>query len=270
MAAISAMHARIDGVTVGSHTLVSRFLKGVRRLRPPRRNPLPSWDLSLVLAMLRQPPFEPLETAELSLISMKTAFLLAMASAKRVGELHAFSVSPDCLQWHPEGTGVTLWPNPSFLPKCIPLTYVNQPLTLMAFSSPDPGAGPANMLCPVRALRLYIDKTADFRLSDALFVCYGGSRRGGRVSKQRLSKWIVSAITLAYSVNASTAPSRVRCHSTRSVAASWAALKGVPLVDVCSAASWSSACTFTRFYSVNVASRNPVATAVLASPGRLP
>lgn len=40
-------------------------------------------------------------------LSMKAAFLLAMAWAKRAGELHALSVSQERLRWSPNGTGVT-------------------------------------------------------------------------------------------------------------------------------------------------------------------
>ncbi|KAK0146837.1 hypothetical protein N1851_013856 [Merluccius polli] len=33
-----------------------------------------------------------------------------MSSAKRLGELHALSVSRECLQWSPDGTGVHACP----------------------------------------------------------------------------------------------------------------------------------------------------------------
>ncbi|TKS80442.1 hypothetical protein D9C73_013325 [Collichthys lucidus] len=46
----------------------------------------------------------------------------------------------------------------------------------------------------------------------------------------------------------------------------WAALKGVPLNDICAAAAWASSCTFARFYRVNVAIPHPVAAAVLSVP----
>ena len=45
------------------------------------------------------PPFEPLAQVGLQWLSTKAAFLLAIASGKRVGELHALSVSDACLRW---------------------------------------------------------------------------------------------------------------------------------------------------------------------------
>ena len=57
----------------------------VREVRPP------SWDLPKVLNFLRSSPFEPLSTASLRDITRKTLFLIALATAKRVGELQALS-----------------------------------------------------------------------------------------------------------------------------------------------------------------------------------
>lgn len=53
---------------------------------------VPSWDLSLVLRTLMQHNFEPMY-CNLKWLLMKTAFPLALTSAKRVGELHALSTN---------------------------------------------------------------------------------------------------------------------------------------------------------------------------------
>ncbi|KAK0150008.1 hypothetical protein N1851_009243 [Merluccius polli] len=119
-AAISAGHAREDNQIVGSHYLVSQFLKGAQRHRPSRVTVVPSWDLTLVLRSVCWPPFEPIGEAELQWLSAKTAFLLAITTAKRVDELHTPSVNQMFMRWYPDGLGVTLLPNPSFLPKRVP------------------------------------------------------------------------------------------------------------------------------------------------------
>ena len=97
VAAISARHIKVDGQTVGSHS----FAKGAQRRNPPRAVKAPSCDLPLVLGALRLLPFEPLDQAPLKWLSAKVAFLLAIASAKRVSEIHVLSVSE---QWHRVGT----------------------------------------------------------------------------------------------------------------------------------------------------------------------
>ncbi len=47
VAAITAHHDPIEGRSVGKHNLVVRFIRGARRLNPPRPPSLPSWDLAL-------------------------------------------------------------------------------------------------------------------------------------------------------------------------------------------------------------------------------
>ncbi len=48
VAAISAYHASLGGQSVGRHLLVTRFLRGALRLRPPVRSCIPPWDLAVV------------------------------------------------------------------------------------------------------------------------------------------------------------------------------------------------------------------------------
>ena len=108
VAAISDRHIPIEGRSVGSQPLIGQFLKGARSIRPSRSPMVPSWDLQLVLRALSGSPFEPLSKLGLELLSFKTAFLLAMASAKRVSELHALSVHSSCLRLGEEGSAISL------------------------------------------------------------------------------------------------------------------------------------------------------------------
>ena len=126
-----------------------------------------------MLEALCHPPFEPLGQGESKWLSGKTAFLLAIASAKRVGELHALSMSQACMSWNTDGSRVALWPNPSFLPKRMSASHANQCITLAAYdptSLPGDGDERAVLLCPVRALRLYMEAKSGFRQSDSLFL----------------------------------------------------------------------------------------------------
>lgn len=266
LAAISACHDDGPEGPMGSHPLLSRFLKGVRRLCPVRAPLVPTWDLDVVLSALTLPPFEPLGSVSLKHLSLKVAFLLAITSTKRVSELHALSVSAECFRMGPDKMSVTLRPNPSFLPKVLSTGHVNRPLHLSAYTPPTSASGigtASSVLCPVRALDTYVTRTRAFRKSDQLFVCYGERVLGQRLSKQRLSHWIVDTITTAYQLAGRPLSSAIVAHSTRGVAASWALLRGVPLADVCAAASWASPSTFARFYQVNVAPSNEVERAVL-------
>ncbi len=219
VAAIASNHDPVEGKSVGKHDWVVRFLRGARRLNPPRPPSIPSWDLSLVLRALQQGPFEPLQTVEPKFLSMKILLLLALASIKRVGDLHAFSVDDLCLQFGPADSQIILRPRPGYVPKVPTTPFRDQVVSLQAL--PPEEADPAlALLCPVRALRHYVDRTQSFRTSDQLFVCHGGRQKGKAVSKQRMAHWIVDAITLAYQAQGVPCPFRLRAHSTRSVASS--------------------------------------------------
>ncbi len=253
VAAISAFYAAIDGRSVGKHDLVIRFLRGARRLRPSRPPTVPSWDLALVLEALALPPFEPLQTVGLWELSLKTTLLLALASVKRVGDLQALSMNADCMQFGLGDCNITLKPKLGYVPKSLSTLFRAQVVRfLLSLQSRRLHRMPNQVLCPVRALRVYIDRTAQFRQSEQLFVCFGGSTKGQPVSKQRLSHWVVEAIALAYSSQGMECPIGVRAHSTRAVGSLWAWTKGSSIKDICMAAGWTSQNTFARFYNLDV------------------
>ncbi len=137
----------------------------------------------------------------------------------------------------------------------------HQVVNLQALPSEE--ADPALvLLCPVRALRRYVDRTRSFRSSEQLLVCYGGQQKGKAVSKQRLAHWIVDAITLAYQSQGEPCPLGVRAHSTWSVASTYALAHGTSLADICRAAGWVTPNTFARFYSLRI---EPVSSRVLGN-----
>ena len=255
VAAISACHIGFGDRTPGQHPLVSSFMKGVRRKRPVSRPLVPLWDLSGVLEALTQHPFEPLGVVELKFLSLKTALLLAVTTAKRVSDLQALSTRPACLQFAPGGSKVCLRPNPAFIPKVVESAYRCPTVELGAFHPPPFQSAEdrkLNTLCPVRALQVYVDRTAGFRRSDQLFVSWATAHKGKPLSRQRLSHWIVEAIELAYRCRGLQPPPGLKAHSTRGMATSWALFKGVRVEDICAAASWATPHTFVRFYRLDV------------------
>ena len=71
--------------------ILKDLLRSFELERPPRSPNPPSWDLVKVLAFLRDARFEPLASCDFQFLTMKVLFLLSLATAKRVGELHALS-----------------------------------------------------------------------------------------------------------------------------------------------------------------------------------
>ncbi len=176
VAAVVAHYDAVDGWSLGKHDLIVRFLKGARRMNPSRPPLVPSWDLSIVLAELQRGPFEPLDSVELKFLSATTALLTALTSIKRVGDLQAFSVSEECLVFGPAYSHVVLRPRPGYVPKVPTTPFHDQVVNLQALPSEE--ADPVlALLCPVRALRIYVDRTRSFRSSEQLFVCHGGQQK---------------------------------------------------------------------------------------------
>ncbi len=254
---VAAIAARreLDEIPLGRHWLVSAFMRGARRLRPVRPTAVPSWDLSVVLEGLVTAPFEPLESASDRILTLKVVLLLALTSLKRVGDLQAFSVSETCMDFAPGLVKVTLRPRPGYIPKVLSTSFRSQVVTLHSFHPPPFASSEderLHMLCPVRALKLYVDRSKVWRKSPQLLICFGAGRRGLATSKQRISHWVRDAISLAYEARELPSPLSLRAHSTRGVASSQALFRGVPLEDICVAAGWSSPHTFVRFYNLDV------------------
>lgn len=236
--------------------LISRFLQGARRTSAPRSAPsvLP-WDLDVVLRALHRSPFEPLYGACWRWLPLKTTFLLAMASARRVSELHTLSVHADCCHFLLQNSWAILRPHPTFLPKVLSDFQLRQSIKLRALGAlaalaADAGAGVA--LCPVCALQLYITRTQQVRQTDQLFVCFQSSLLGQPLSKSRLAGWIVQLIRHAYEQSGLPFPPGVHAHSTRGMATSSALFRGASLVSATENSKThlnSTACSILHYFT---------------------
>ena len=81
----------VTGMDLAASTVVSRMFRRLERLCSLQEIRRPDWKLSLVLQCLSRPPFEPLKLTSDKHLTWKMSFLLALALAKRVGELHGLS-----------------------------------------------------------------------------------------------------------------------------------------------------------------------------------
>ncbi|KAI2667120.1 DNA replication complex GINS protein PSF3 [Labeo rohita] len=116
VAAISANHDLVGGRSVGKHDLIIRFLRGARRLNPPRPHLIPSWDLAVVL---QDGSFD------------------CVHFHQRVGDLLALSVNSSCLEFGPADSHVVLSPRPGYVPKVPTAPFRDQVVTLQAISSQE-------------------------------------------------------------------------------------------------------------------------------------
>ena len=174
-----------------------------RSVNPVELRP-PAWDASLVLQSLTGAPYEPLRTCEDRFLAQKTLFLLALASAKCIGELHALSYRVS----HSRGwSEVSFSFAPGFMAK------IQDPSSLAprfeGFTVPAlPNARNnrnGRLLCPVRAVRCYLDHTAAHRpRCERLFVTAGRSKK--EISKTTVSFWLQKSISRAYQLSGTEQP----------------------------------------------------------------
>ena len=89
-AAISSVLSLKGLDLANSRELAMLFRSFLKACSPTDLRP-PAWGVALVLQSLTGAPYEPLRDEEERFLAHKTLFLVALASAKRVGELHALS-----------------------------------------------------------------------------------------------------------------------------------------------------------------------------------
>ncbi|KAM4703053.1 transmembrane gamma-carboxyglutamic acid protein 2 [Rhinophrynus dorsalis] len=97
---------------------------------------IPPSDLNLVLQQLASHPyFEPLDSISLKHLTLKTAFLTAVTSARRVSELQALEAVSPFLVFHQDK--VVLRPKASFRSKVISQFHLNQDIVLPSVTVAD-------------------------------------------------------------------------------------------------------------------------------------
>ena len=236
---------------------LTRLLDSFHRDRPNGRRSIPSWNLSLVLHQLTKASFEPLKEASLKHLTFKTVFLLALGSGKRRSEIHAWLHKN--IRHQSDWSKVSLYPSTSFLSK-------NQ----LAKEGPDsvapvfiPALAPTldkslksdRSLCPVRALRYYLDRTSDLRQNKELVFVSFKKGFDKDISPATISSWIKQTMILCYELSDQEALTlhQIKAHDVRNFAASKAFQSGISLEQILSACHWKSHNTFTQFYLKDVA-----------------
>ena len=232
-------------------TLLRSFARSVNpvELRPP------AWDVSLVLQSLTGAPYEPLRTCEERFLAQKTLFLLALASAKRIGELHALSY---------QVSHTRDWGEVSFAFVTGFVAKTQDPSSLAprfeGFTVPALTNARKNrngrLLCPVRAVKVYLDHTALHRpRCERLFVTAGRSKK--EISKTTVSFWLRKTISRAYELSGIALPVPApRARKTRGIAPSILFRKNFAVDQVLKAGTWRRHTTFTRHYLRDIAHKS--------------
>ena len=206
------------------------------------------WDLN----ELTKAPFEPMKDTDLKHLTLKTAFLLALASGKRRSEIHAWVTSnvSNLGQWEK----VALFPSSDFIAKNQLAREGSQsvsPVTIPALTTiVDRQFKEDRTLCPVRALRYCLDRTKDLRGSRSLLFISFKKGHTSDIRPATLSSWLKQTILLCYKQADQQALDlvQVKAHDIRAFAASKAFYGGVSVDQIMQACHWKAHNTFTHFY----------------------
>ena len=211
-------------INVSKDENLTHLLDSFHRDRPKGRTCMPSWNLSLVLHQLTKAPFEPLKKASLKHLTFKTVFLLALGSGKCRNEIHAWLHKN--IRHQSDWSKLSLYPSPSFLSKnklakegpdsVVPMVIPALAPTL------DKSLRGDRSLCPVRALRYYLDRTSDLRQNKELVFVSFKKGFDKDISPATISSWIKQTVILCYELSDQEALTlhQVKAHDVRAFAAS--------------------------------------------------
>ena len=181
--------------------------------------------------------------------------LLALASAKRIGELHALSYQVS----HTRNWGeVSFYFVTGFVAK------TQDPSSLAprfeGFSVPAlPNARNnrnGRLLCPVRAVKVYLDRTAPHRPRCERFSVTAG-RSKKEIAKTTVSFWLQKTISCSYELSGTALPVPApRTRETRGIAPSLLFKKNFAVDQVLKAGTWRRHTTFTCHYLRDIAHKS--------------
>lgn len=207
---------------LGEERLVTRFMKGVSKLRPPRARYQVTWDASTVLNAIKN-----LDDSFRS-ISMKTVALLALATGQRVQTIASIKLSN--IVW---GEHVQIK-----LPARLKTTSVNNKNPILIVPPFHD-----KLICPYEALRSYIAKSSQVRNgNDNLFLSYVAPFKA--VTSQTISRWLCDILKL------SNVQENFKAHSFRHASTSKALNNGINVDTILKHVGWSSSSNvFARHYN---------------------
>lgn len=236
--------ALVLGEKISQNSLVTRFFKGIFKLRPCKPKYDKVWDIQIVLDEIIK--LEPLANLKFAELTEKTVLLLALATAQRVQTLSLIKI--DNIKELENGFEIEI---PDLIKTSRP--GAAQPLLIIPRFDEDPRC------CPARALSRYKEVSREYRGQiKELFISTKKPFRA--VSTQTISRWIKSFLHQCGIAENYTA------HSTRHVSTSTALKKGVDVNIIYKAAAWSKKSKiFCKHYNRPIEnSENNFATSVLS------
>ena len=241
---------RAKGLDLSTNRVVSDLLSAFRTQRPKLAPTLPDWDISFVLYCLTRQPWEPLQDISLKRLTLKTFFLLLLASGRRRSDLGAIDVTR--ISYRADGS-MLLYPERGFLPKTVAATEGERafsPICIPDLKNYVGANEPDAYLCPVRAVRIYVARTNRYRHGrNRLFLSYQMSRTTN-ITTSTLSLWVKLLVRSVYTESGAESRDiyKISAHQLRHVAMSLASRTGSSLESIIRAGMWTNPNTFISYY----------------------
>ena len=224
--ALSSILPSIDGIPVGQHPLIIRFLKGVFESRPAMPRYTAVWNVNQVLDYLKT--LYPVNEISLKSLTLKLTRLLALVTAQRGQSLPFLNVDTMI------GSGSSIVFRLQEHVKQSKPGSKGMVIELKSFTDPR--------LCVVTTLKESARETCS---CSQLLLSY--VKPYGPVSRDMISCWVKFVLqSSGIDVNI------FKPHSTRSASTSKAKLSDVPLADILDKAGWKSESTFAKFYDKKI------------------
>ena len=186
----------LKGLDLANSKELSVLFRSFAKTCSPQDLRPPAWDVARVLQSLTNQPYEPIKEAEECFLAQKTLFLIALASAKRVGELHALSC---CISHYTDWKEMSFSFVPGFVAKTQDQSsfdprFENFSVPALPKSSSSPNG---RLLCPVQAVKHYLDRTAQHCTQcERLFITTGRTKK--EISKNTVHFWLHKVISLTH------------------------------------------------------------------------
>ena len=170
---------KVDGVKVGDHPLVARFITGLLfNQKPALSRYSETWDPQIVLNHLKT--FPAIDDLSLKQLTLKLVMLMALLSAERVQTLQSLS-----LEEMSTLPGKYVFRISSVLKQTTAKGGQNRHLLPITFHSYPPD----KRLCIVELLSTYLKRTAPLRKeTKQLLICHAEPH--GPASRDTISRWI--------------------------------------------------------------------------------
>ncbi|XP_044597491.1 uncharacterized protein LOC123274057 [Cotesia glomerata] len=220
---------------ITNNPIISRFFKGIFKLRPIKPKYDSTWDTEPVIT--KAADLYPLEKLTLQQLTNKLIILLALGTAHRVQTLSLISI--DNIAQYKSSIQIKI---PDIIKTSRP--GASQPLLILPVFTDKPE------LCVANTLLSYIKRTKSLRRSEKrLFISIRNPHTA--VSSQTLSRWI-KIFLVDCGVD-----EKFTAHSTRHASTSKAAEAGVSLDLIRKTAGWSEkSLVFAKFYNRPISSQN--------------